>query len=115
MKKKIAVVGAGIFGITVAIKLGKKYNIDLFEKEDDIFKCASGINQYRAHRGYHYPRSNTTVLSCLKGEQSFRKFYPKTMVDGTDHFYCISSNDSLINAKQYLKFCKKFKFEYNET
>ena len=29
--------------------------------EDDIMKAASGINQYRIHRGYHYPRSFETI------------------------------------------------------
>ena len=35
-RKKIAIVGAGIFGCTLAIMLNKKFNVSIFEKQDDI-------------------------------------------------------------------------------
>ena len=55
---KIAVVGGGIFGITSAWKLAQKgHGVDLYEKQPDILTAASGINQYRLHKGFHYPRS----------------------------------------------------------
>jgi hypothetical protein len=113
-KKKIAVIGAGIFGISAAIHLGKNHDIDLYEKNKDILQAASGINQYRAHRGYHYPRSRKTVLSCLKGEKSFRQEYPEAMIDDVDHFYCIAKKHSFINSKKFLDFCKKFDLEFEK-
>ncbi len=63
---KIAVIGGGIFGITTAVILGNEHNVELFEKNDDILKSASGSNQYRVHRGYHYPRSAETVIGIIK-------------------------------------------------
>ena len=75
---KIAIVGGGIFGITVAVKLAKSgHSIDLFEKNGDIMTAASGINQFRLHRGYHYPRSKETGEESLRGLPLFLKEYPK--------------------------------------
>ena len=65
---KIAIIGGGIFGVTAAIILGSKHNVELFEKNDDILKSASGSNQFRVHRGYHYPRSPETVTGIIKSE-----------------------------------------------
>ncbi|RZD44075.1 MAG: hypothetical protein CXT78_07170 [Thaumarchaeota archaeon] len=48
---KIAVVGGGIFGVTTAIRLANNHDVDLYEKNSDILESASGINQYRLHRG----------------------------------------------------------------
>lgn len=113
---RIAVVGGGIFGVTAAIKLAEKgYAVDLFEKQNDILQAASGINQYRLHRGYHYPRSKETVQSLLKSNPSFRKEYGEAIIDSVDHYYCIAKKDSLISAKDYLAFCKEHNLEYAEV
>src|SRR3989344_4133383 len=71
---KIAVVGGGIFGITSAWKLAQKgHGVDLYEKQPDILTAASGINQYRLHKGFHYPRSVETITLSCQGEKSFIK------------------------------------------
>jgi len=99
-----AVVGAGIYGITSAIKLRDAgYVVDLYEKEDDIMKAASGINQYRLHRGYHYPRSKDTIDSCKKGFDSFIGYYGQSILEDTEHYYNIASNESLVSPEEYLK------------
>lgn len=108
-----AVIGGGIFGTTAAWKLAKAgYNVSIFESSNDIMTGASFVNQYRLHRGYHYPRSKETALSCLKGEQSFRGTYGMAVHDGDDHYYCISKNDSLVSAEQYLEFLDEVGLEY---
>lgn len=100
---KIAVIGAGIYGTTAAIKLADKgYHIDLFEKYDDILSATSGINQYRVHRGYHYPRSKDTIISCKENENSFIKYYNATIINEVDHYYCIASEDSRTTPRDYL-------------
>jgi len=48
--KKIAVVGAGIYGCWIAYILSKKgYKIEIFEKNSEIISESSKLNQYRVH------------------------------------------------------------------
>ena len=112
---KCAVIGAGIYGITAAIKLKTiGFEVDIYESEDDIMKAASGINQYRIHRGYHYPRSLETINSCENNEQSFIKYYNQSIINGDiEHFYAIAKEDSLITPKQYLKSLDKAGLEWD--
>ena len=37
-RKKVAVVGAGIFGCTIALVLSKKFDVDLYERKSDMIK-----------------------------------------------------------------------------
>lgn len=111
---KIAVVGAGIFGTTIAINLAKKgYDVDLFEKESDILCAASGINQFRLHRGYHYPRSLSTGMSSRNGEISFREEYGDAVIDDNEHYYCIASEGSKVTKEQFIEFCNNCNLEYS--
>lgn len=109
---KIAVIGAGIFGVTAALKLSNYFSVDLYEKNSDIFQSASGINQYRIHRGYHYPRSKDTVSSVLKAEKNFNEQFHDAIINYRNHYYCISKRDSLTSAEQYLEFCDENNLEY---
>ena len=109
---KVAVVGGGIFGITAATKLANYFEVDLYEKNPDIIQAASGINQYRIHRGYHFPRSQETVSSVLKAEKSFGNDFRDSIINFRDHYYCISKRDSLTSGQQYLDFCQKNNLEY---
>ena len=113
---KVAVVGGGIFGCTAAWKLAKEgYDVTLYEKNDDIISQASNINQYRLHRGYHYPRSKETVRQSQWGETSFIKEYGDAIVNGNvEHYYCIAKKDSLVNAKQYWTFLNEMDLPYVE-
>jgi hypothetical protein len=112
---KVLVVGGGIFGCTSAISLSNSgYTVTLHEELDDIMKCASGINQYRLHKGYHYPRSKDTALECLVGINTFKKKYEDTVVNGDiQHFYSISSKDSLITGDDYINFLNDIELKYN--
>ena len=93
MKSKILVVGAGIFGMTTSIELARLgHQVTLHEELDSVMKCASGINQYRLHSGYHYPRSKITALECLKSIEEFKSKYNYCVINGSmEHYYSISS------------------------
>jgi hypothetical protein len=111
---KCAVVGAGIYGITAATKLKTAgYIVDLYDSEDDILKKASGINQYRIHRGYHYPRSPETIESCKSNEESFIKYYNQSIVNNNiKHYYSIASEESLVTSQEYLTVLDKAKLDW---
>ena len=113
---KIAVVGGGIFGCTAAWKLAKEgYDVTLYEKNDDIISQASNINQYRLHRGYHYPRSKQTAESSIWGEASFIKEYGEAVINGDiKHYYCIATKDSKVSSEQYKTFLDEMNLDYEE-
>ncbi len=108
----IAVVGAGIFGVTIATRLRSLGHITIFDRNNAILTSASHANQLRLHRGYHYPRSPETVKDLLKSVSSFRDAYGSAIVDDNDHYYAISKRDSLVPSGKYLKFCDDLGLEY---
>tara|TARA_R110002020_G_scaffold134212_7_gene299447 strand:+ start:29264 stop:31057 length:1794 start_codon:yes stop_codon:yes gene_type:complete len=113
----VAVVGGGIFGCTAAWMLSKNgFSVELFEQHDAIIREASNINQYRLHRGYHYPRSVETALSSKASEQNFLDVYGKSILDhsGT-HEYRIASENSLVTAEQYKEFLDEVGLDYEEV
>lgn len=114
---KIAVVGGGVFGCTVAWKLAEKgRSVDLFETKRCLLSCASEVNHFRLHRGYHYPRSLETIRDCLKGEVSFRKEYgPSIIAANGNHYYAIASAGSLLDEDQCLKAWSKSGLEFQKA
>jgi len=114
---KIAVVGGGIFGVSIAWLLAKNnHSVDLYEKGDDILEAASGINQYRIHRGYHYPRSKETALLSIEGEKSFKREYAQALSGSSiKHYYSIAKENSFVTAEQCLKFWNECNLKYEET
>jgi len=113
-KPKVAVVGAGIFGISSALKLDGDFDVTLYEKTDDILKGASSINQYRLHRGYHYPRSIETAVSAKKGTESFIEEYP-CEISNTKQHYVVASQKSKVNSKEYESFMDSIKLKYEKV
>ena len=112
---KIAIVGGGIFGIAVSIMLAKNHQIELFERNNELLQSASGSNQYRVHRGYHYPRSQKTVEEIIRSENSFKEIFSEAIVNQYDHYYCIAKKNSLTSAKQFIDFCTKYGLVVDET
>jgi len=112
---KIAVIGGGIFGVTTAIELAKNHDVTIYEKNSDILNGSSGSNQFRVHRGYHYPRSPETVLGIINSEQSFSSAYSDAIVNSYDHYYCIAKKNSYTSSEQFLEFLNKFKLEYEKS
>lgn len=112
----VAVVGGGVFGTSAAIQLAKSgLQITLFEREDDLFKCASGINQYRVHRGYHYPRSKETAASCDKDAELFKRSFRSSIEEDHQAYYAIASKDSFITSDEYKEFLEEQNLQYEIT
>jgi len=113
---KALVVGAGVFGLSSALALNNYgFQVDVKEKSDNILNGASSINQYRLHKGYHYPRSKETAQECLDGLKTFKRKYQDCVVNGDiTHMYSIASEDSLVNSDEYKKFLKDMDLSYEE-
>lgn len=109
---KIAVVGGGIFGCVSAIKLSQSHQVTLFERNTGILHEASGINQYRLHCGYHYPRSQETAVQSIRGFNRFVREYTDCCVRKNEHRYCISSINSKVNRAEYLDFLRSNSLYY---
>jgi uncharacterized protein YbcC (UPF0753/DUF2309 family) len=85
----IAVVGAGIYGSTIAIKLANfGHNVTLYDPLG-FLQSASGINQFRIHRGYHYPRSGETINEIMECRFEFINEYSEAIIKNTKHYYAI--------------------------
>lgn len=111
--RDVAVVGGGIFGCTAAVELARAgFSVTLFEKEDDLFRAASGINQYRTHRGYHYPRSSDTITSCKSGAEAFEERYADAVISHFTHHYAIAKEQSLTNGEQFCRVCNEHDLPY---
>lgn len=112
MKKKIAVIGAGIFGISVASKLAENNYVDIYEKESQILKSASGANQFRLHRGYYYPRSPENAKIFRASISAFLREFGKAVISSDKYYYCIAKYGSKTSAGVYLNFIKKVRLPY---
>lgn len=85
---RVAVVGGGLFGCTVAIHAKRAgHEVHLFEIGHDIMQGASGRNYFRLHRGYHYPRSPETGYESLAAEESFCSEYGQAVIEGGQQLY----------------------------
>lgn len=113
MSAPVAVVGGGIFGITCATALARRgHRVTLFEAAADILGSASGINQYRLHRGYHYPRSEETAAASRDSEVSFRNVYGRAVLTRSDHFYSIARERSLTGGEQFVAFLERMRLPF---
>lgn len=112
---KIAVIGAGFFGSTIALKLSKKHSVDLYEKKGDILNCASKFNQFRYHLGFHYPRSQKTIDEIELSHKEFVNFYTNKVFGKTKNYYGVAEKNSKISYKKYLSILDKFNLNYKKT
>ena len=118
IKKNFIIIGAGWYGCHIGLYLKEKgHNVKIFEKEKNIFLGSSGFNQFRLHKGFHYPRSSETINEIKLNYKKFISQYKNYVFFPKNNFYCIAQKKSLIDAKTYetilksksLKFRKKYK------
>jgi FAD dependent oxidoreductase len=116
MRRRVAVIGAGIFGSTAAFHAARQgHEVHLFEKKNQVLQAASRINQYRLHSGYHYPRSPETAESCRHAESSFRSEYGDAIIRHARHLYGIAKNRSKVSLVEFLSFCRAYGLPYDRV
>lgn len=74
--KKIAIIGAGILGISTGIELlksGRKLNVTIFEKERRVSSHASGRNSGVIHAGFYYSPDSLKAKFCRTGNRELRQ------------------------------------------
>jgi len=100
---KVAVVGAGIYGATSAIRLAEQgHQVSLCDRLG-VLRAASAINQYRVHGGYHYPRSSETILEVAEARAEFISEFAPAIVRNSRHYYAIPRENSLTAPDAYEK------------
>lgn len=114
MKCDFIVIGAGIFGIELALKLSQSnYSVTLIEMENDILTKASKMNQNRVHLGFHYPRSMPTAQQAIESYSYFINRFSRAIRPSIESYYMISQEESnKTNITEYAKFCSNLGVKY---
>lgn len=107
MQYDVVIVGAGIFGTYAALYLAQKdYRVLLLEKEKEVFRKASIVNQARLHGGYHYPRSIATAVMSDENKERFTQEHRDFINFSFDKYYAIDRYGSFTDAAQFERFCQ---------
>lgn len=109
---RVAVVGGGVFGCTIAVDLARAgAQVSLYEARSDILQGATARCQARLHRGYHYPRSDSTATAARDASELFETRYPEAVATAPYHYYAIAPG-SLTTPDEYLAFCDRLSLPY---
>lgn len=106
---KVAVLGAGFYGLTIAEHIARrtKAYVEVFEKAEEVGTGASWANQARVHGGYHYPRDLRTAARSRIGLARFRQDFGSAVFDSFEMLYAISRENSKVTASQFQAFCSR--------
>jgi hypothetical protein len=84
----------------------KGHRIAIVEKEKELFKKASIVNQARLHGGYHYPRSVATARMSDDNKKRFTEEHRDFINFSFEKYYAIDKYSSLTDAAQFERFCQ---------
>ncbi|SFP58128.1 L-2-hydroxyglutarate oxidase [Actinomadura madurae] len=76
VRKRAAVVGGGIVGVSVARHLARRvdgFDVTLFEKEDRLAAHQTGHNSGVVHAGLYYEPGSLKATLCLRGVELLRE------------------------------------------
>ncbi|MBI4440749.1 FAD-binding oxidoreductase [Candidatus Woesearchaeota archaeon] len=112
---KAVVIGGGVHGLLSSLALAREgVQVSLLEKETGVMMGTSIATQYRAHLGYHYPRSPETVAECFEGLEFFKGRYPEALFYPEENYYLLAKEGSKTSYPQYKKFCENVGLPYDE-
>ena len=113
---KIRIIGGGWYGCHIALSLiNKGYDVQIYEKNKDLFSESSLYNQNRLHLGFHYPRSYKTRIQSKRGFRLFMKNYPELIKTIDLSLYAISSNNSLLDFETYKMILDSTQLSYEDV
>jgi len=101
------VIGGGFYGCETALELRRLgfSKVIVAERENDILRRASFVNQARVHNGYHYPRARATALRSRRNFDRFIDDYAEEVMHGLEKYYAIARG-SRVSADQFAAFCQ---------
>jgi hypothetical protein len=106
-KYDFAIIGGGIFGIYAALYLADKgLRVCVIEKERELMKKASVVNQARLHSGYHYPRSVATAIMSNENKARFTEDHKAFINFHFEKYYAIDRYGSFTDPLQFERFCR---------
>jgi len=116
VKDEVLVVGAGIFGCTVAVRLAQNgYAVTLVEKDDGILKGTSARSVFRVHQGPHYPRSDATANQSRDSFELFCSIFEGSIDKNFLNFYAISKEASKVSSKEFREFVLRTQMKVSKT
>jgi len=116
LRKSICIIGGGFYGCYIAKKIKEdfsNFNVNIYEKNNDLLTEAGKNNQYRLHLGFHYPRSLETIKQTQVGSKIFIKEFKKYISKPHKNIYLIHKR-SLIKFSSYKNIFKKLKIYFSE-
>lgn len=114
MPKEIAVIGGGFYGILAAIEAAGSNGVSkvvIYEKESQLFSVAGKYNQARAHLGFHYPRSSTTIQQSKEGFEYYQSRFPEVLRPVAKNIYLIR-DDGHVSSDYYLSVMRKYNLDF---
>lgn len=114
---KVAIIGAGFYGIMAALELRKIPGIRevvVYDKTSCILSGAGKFNQARVHQGYHYPRSNETIEQSKHGSVSYQNEFMDAIQDIKHNVY-ITREDGLVKPNDYLETMRAHQLKFTEV
>lgn len=108
MKQDAIVIGAGLYGLYSALRLGKsgEKSVTVLEMDPAPFMRATYVNQARVHMGYHYPRSLATAVKSAGYFERFCSDYDFCIHRDFKKVYAVSDTFSLTDREAFLDFCR---------
>lgn len=101
----LIVIGGGFYGCEIARYFRKRYNrILIIDRESELLKRASYVNQARVHNGYHYPRNLLTAKSSHNNYKLFLKDYSFAIDKDFLKLYLIAKSNSKVTPNQFERF-----------
>lgn len=103
---KIAVIGAGFYGLMIAKFLSPGNQVEIFEEQNDIMTRASSQCQMRIHSGMMYPHNFADALACASSFKLFMLRFKDAIVSDFKSIYAVA-NDSKISPNEFIAIQKK--------
>jgi glycine/D-amino acid oxidase-like deaminating enzyme len=101
------IIGGGIYGCFVALRLAQRGRVVIVEQEPHLLRRASYQNQARVHGGYHYPRSLLTAVRSRMNAPRFVDQFRDAICFDLEHYYAISRRRSNVTSNQFEQFCRR--------